>query len=625
MKNALRLAVASLALCGLVGAQEAPKAPAKTATKSVKHKVAKKKVAKKKVAAPIATATSSEEFRQVKESITSLQREVQQLREENSSLSEQLQHNQQKAETAQVTAAAAAQKVEEQQPVVVQAQTDASAAKASAAVATEEVAKATQRVAALEEPTAIHFKGIKLTPGGYIQVASIYRTHNANMDTADKYGSFPLEGSIGTQNNEFRMSGRASRLSLKAEGATKRAKMMGYFEIDFLGDTSDSTENQTNSFPPRLRLAFGEVKLGHGWSIAGGQNWSLLQTTKHGIDALSEWLPAVIDNSYTTGFSYAREGTFRVTKEVIPNKLWAAVSVENPETITPQVACNVSTTGATCTGLSTVSVVGLGSAVNSFASAPAGDFAPDVVAKVAFEPGWGHYEIKGIGRFFRDRVSPATAVVTSGIMTKDRSRITESGAFGVGAILPVVAKKLDVQFQGLAGKGIGRFGTTSGPDTTENFRGDLVPVKGAQAVLGIEAHPSPKLDLDLYAGDDYYQRTTYTQTITATTPTNLTATPGTYTIGYGSASLEEDKACLTYTYNTKAVCNAVANRNIWTIQPTVWYRLYQGSAGKVQFGASYAYTYRRVWDGHDYATNSTTVHPKAIENTIMTSFRYYLP
>jgi hypothetical protein len=33
------------------------------------------------------------------------------------------------------------------------------------------------------------------------------------------------------------------------------------------------------------------------------------------------------------------------------------------------------------------------------------NLAPDLLAKVAFEPRWGHFEIKALGRFFRDRAA----------------------------------------------------------------------------------------------------------------------------------------------------------------------------------------------------------------------------
>lgn len=602
----VRLAILAMALSGLVYAQpQEPKCPPKTA---VKH-VVKKKAAKK-----VAPAVSADDLKQLKESLNALQQEVKQLKQDNSTLAEQLKQNQQKAESAQAVATKTEQKVDEQKPVVSQLQSDVDSVKSTVAATTADLAKNTKRVADLEEPSALRYKGIRLYPGGYVQVASIYRTHNANMDTADKYGAFPLEGNIATKTNEFRMSGRASRLSLRAEGATKNLKFMGYFEADFLGLGADSNESQTNSFAPRMRLAFGEVKLPGGWSFAGGQNWSLLQTSKSGINALSEWLPSLIDNSYTPGFSYAREGTFRVTKEVVPGKLWAAVSVENPETVNNTVCMN-RTSGATCTPAVNVTV---GSSINSLNATPSNDVAPDIVAKVAVEPGWGHYEIKGITRFFRARsYDQGASVVVSG-----KSHISEGAAVGVGAILPVVKKKLDIEFQALAGKGIGRFGVTGGPDVTENFRGDLIPIKSAQAILGIEAHPTPKLDVNFYLGDEYYGRTTYTQTFT--TASNLVGATGTYTIGYGAPNWL-DGACANESYTASTCMSASQNRNTWAAQPSVFYRLYKGKVGTVQFGGSYAYVYRSTWDGVTSISNTTAVHPKAIENIVMTAFRYTLP
>jgi hypothetical protein len=60
----------------------------------------------------------------------------------------------------------------------------------------------------------------------------------------------------------------------------------------------------------------------------------------------------------------------------------------------------------------------------------------------------------------------------------------------------------------------------------------------------------------------------------------------------------------------------------------MWYRVYRGPMGRLQFGASYAYTYRRTWDGTSSNANTDGIAPSrplAIENIVMTAFRYYLP
>jgi hypothetical protein len=48
------------------------------------------------------------------------------------------------------------------------------------------------------------------------------------------------------------------------------------------------------------------------------------------------------------------------------------------------------------------------------------------------------------------------------------------------------------------------------------------------------------------------------------------------------------------------------------------YRIYSGPAGKLQYGAAYSYLARNGWTGVGGA-------PKATNNFVYTSFRYYIP
>ena len=47
--------------------------------------------------------------------------------------------------------------------------------------------------------------------------------------------------------------------------------------------------------------------------------------------------------------------------------------------------------------------------------------------------------------------------------------------------------------------------------------------------------------------------------------------------------------------------------------------MYKGPAGTLQLGMSYSYTYKNTWGA------ASSPSPKAIENMVMTSFRYILP
>jgi hypothetical protein len=599
---------------------------AKTASPAARKTAAKKPPVHKPTVAETAAAEVAKLRAEFEQKLVQLSGQLQQRDAAVQQLQQQVTALQSSAAQTQSTAQAASASGQETASRVTEVQSAVADLKAVDAKTTAALQKDEKRLADVESPTAIHFRGITLTPGGYIQAGTIYRTHNMNSDSADNFGQIPLDGSVNARMGEVRMSGRASRLSLRAEAAVGRAKIFGYVEGDFLGAAPTANESQTNSFTPRLRLAFTNIDLPGGWSVAAGQNWSLLQTTRRGIAPLSEWLASVIDNSYNAGFTYARQPSIRVTK-AIGTHTWAAVSVENPETVI-NVQCVYGTTPASCAPATLGNIQGLQNGGNTtspnsgFAptATPSTDVAPDFVGKVVFEPGWGHYEVKAIGRFFRDRVYPnfsTASVVLGANVAGVTNKVSAGGGLGLGAVLPVVKGKLDVEFQALGGKGIGRYGTTSGPDVTLKPDGTLVPVLGYQSVLGIEAHPTPKLDVYIYAGDEYYARTAYTSA-TALFGATTKATNAPVVIGYGAPQFL-DAGCNLEAPSASQLClSGAQNRNVWAVQPGFWYRFWKGREGTLQFGFSYNYIHRQTWAG----VGGT---PQGAEHILMTAWRYYLP
>jgi hypothetical protein len=57
-----------------------------------------------------------------------------------------------------------------------------------------------------------------------------------------------------------------------------------------------------------------------------------------------------------------------------------------------------------------------------------------------------------------------------------------------------------------------------------------------------------------------------------------------------------------------------------TIEGTLgfWYKVYNGSKGRIQLGPQYSYVVKNTWSG-------TPGEPHAVDNMFFTSFRYYLP
>ena len=121
--------------------------------------------------------------------------------------------------------------------------------------------------------------------------------------------------------------------------------------------------------------------------------------------------------------------------------------------------------------------------------------APDLLAKIAYEPGWGHFEIKALGRLFRDRI--AATATTSG-----RTRTTEGYGLGFAALMPFANKRLELSLEGLAGHGIGRYGAAGLPDVTlEPTTGEMRPLHQARMMGGLVYHHSSRLDVYAYGGD----------------------------------------------------------------------------------------------------------------------------
>jgi hypothetical protein len=440
-----------------------------------------------------------------------------------------------------------------------------------------------------ESPSTIRFRGITLTPGGFLDATGIIRSHNENSDIGSTFGNIPFSGSANSRLSEFRMSARHSRISLLGEGKVNDWKITGYYETDFLGAAPTANEVESNSFNLRQRQLWGQIELNNGNTFSAGQTWSLITTGKKGITLRQESVPMTPDAQYVVGFTWARQMNVRFTHN-FDNKVWVAFAAENPETtlsvLNPPANVFGFNNSANATSPGSQFTLNNSPGANGVST----DLAPDLIAKVAFEPGWGHYEIKALGRFFRDRFS-------------GNNNYTEGGGIGWGMILPVT-KKADFIWDGLAGVGIGRYAAGVGTDATLRPDGTIVPVHAIQSRIGAEVHPTSKLDLYVYGGEEYYQRASYVDSTGKG-------------VGYGS-TLANLSGCSLEAPSAAQPCQA-NTRNLWQVQPGYWYRMYKGTAGTVQLGMSYSYTYKSTWAA------ATSPSPKAIENMVMTSFRYVLP
>ncbi len=590
MKQYLALA-AALLLAATGSAQTSPSTTTQSTTKTTQTRAVAPRAAELQQMRDLLAAQQQQMAAQ-QQQMQAQQQRMQQLQQQLQQMQQQLEQAQSQMQSANSSATQTTDSVSALKSDLA----DAKANSANTAVALQEQQKA---VGELEHPTEFHFKGITLTPGGFIEAAGVYRTHNENASVNSASGDFniPLGGTTNAFLSEFRFDARQSRLSLLGEGKVGSTKVSGYYEFDFLGAAPTANENQSNSFNIRQRQLWGAAAFSNGVTFSGGQQWSLLTLARKGMENRNEFIPLTINAQYVIGYDWARQPAFRIIKNFL-NKTWLGFAVENPSTV-----ANVQ--GVTIPGTATTPpIFGFGNSPN--AQSPNGNFtlsnvpgaagvstnlAPDLVAKVAFEPGWGHWEIKGVGRFFRDRFNGHTDKVFG-------------GGGGIAFVLPVVKSKMDLIGETLVGNGIGRYGSGGGFDVTLRPDATIVPVRSYHALLGPEVHVGKNLDLYLYGGEEYYARAAYVSATGAG-------------VGYGSPLLNNSGCRVEQTTSTTPSCPN-QTRYAFEVTPGFWYRFYKGSSGTVQWGVQYSYSKRALWAAVGGA-------PTGTQNQVYTSFRYYIP
>jgi hypothetical protein len=539
-----------------------------------------------------------------------------------------------------------------------------------------------------EGPSTIRYKGVNITPGGFVAAETVYRQRAVSGDINTPFTGIPFEAANIAHLSENNFTGRQSRLSLLIQSKVGSATIGGYYEGDFLGAGTTSNNRQSNSYVFRQRQAFAQAAFDSGFIITGGQMWSLVTETKKGIFNRQEDLPLVIDPQYNVGFSWARQYAFRVVKD-FGGKFALGMSVEGPQatvggrgfssvtTINAGAApATIVTSGATTatTGNFFLDAPGAGGGLyNAFdANGYTVNKAPDLIFKAAADPGFGHYELFGIVSFFRDRIypcgvvgtnandtiqppaalaqvqcnvtgTPSTTVSSLGALNDNRT----GGGLGASALWSVLHKKVDFGAKAVAGDGIGRYGSAQLADVTARPDGSLSLIRTAHGLGRIELHATPKLDIYAYYGAEYAWRAGYTGyniisiTKTPAIPSNgvSPAIPATTTTsiktnqigGYGNLAAN-NSGCATEgvpvnDFNPSAGSNCAGDVRI-AQEGTLgfWYKFYQGSKGRVQFGVQYSYLMKNAWSGSGgVAAGNAAISPKAIDNMVFTSFRFYIP
>jgi hypothetical protein len=542
-----------------------------------------------------------------------------------------------------------------------------------------------KKIIAGESPSTIHYKGITLTPGGFLAAETVYRSRATSSDINTPFTGIPFTSNDLAHVSENNFTARQSRLSLLAEGKLASAKIGGYYEADYLGVGTTSNNRQSNSYVWRTRQAFAQASWENGWSVTGGQMWSLATENRTGINNRQESNPAQIDPQYVVGYTWARQYGLRVVKD-FGGKFALAFAVEARQATIGGRGFSAVTTINSAAAPATIVTSGATTATtwNFFLNAPGAggglynafdstgftvNKAPDFLFKAALDPGFGHYELFGIVSEFRDRIYPCgvvgsnagdtvkpavpttvtcsnTAAPTTVSSFGATNVSTTGGGGGASALWTVLHKNLEFGAKAVAGDGIGRYGSAQLADATARPDGTLSLIRTAHGLGRIEWQATPKLRLYGYYGAEYAWRAGYqgynaiTKTQTAAIPANGVnpAIPATTTTsfklnqigGYGNFQAT-NTGCSTEGVPVNDFNPSSGGTNcagdIRIIQEGTlgfWYRFYGGPKGRIQFGVQYSYITKNAWSGNN--NNSTTsIGPKAVDNTVFTSLRYYIP
>ena len=488
------------------------------------------------------------------------------------------------------------------------------------------------------------FGGIHVSlAGSYIAMEGVWRQRNEISSGASDpaFGTLPFHNSPLYFENENRYSAQQSRLAIKASGDIDPAQhLTAYWENDWLGAGVTANSRESNSYNLRMRQAwlFYDNDNYH-FNVLAGQAWSMLTANKVGILPGTENAPLAIDAQYAVGFDWARQPQLRFVGNW--NKVaWFGVSVESSQTAFaangPGFGLNAADAAVVPAGLGVnpANTCNAGGLLNNQTSCSNNKF-PDVIEKVALDPGWGHYEALGIQRWFTDEVTLTGApFLPKGATSPGWQEKTHFG-WGVGGsvLLPVIPTFLDLQGSVLYGEGLGRYGSSQLADVTIGPDGTLTPLKSTHVLLGFVAHPWVGLDLYGYAGQEQNNSNFWDQTVAGKTTNGGYGNPA---YGNGGCFNENTGSTTAASFNNPIVgtlCTANVQR---TQELTIgfWQQLYKGDLGQIRFGAQYEYVRLQAFAGTPVATGiGTAAAPLAgptpnqglnpNNNIVFFSLRYY--
>src|ERR1700761_5946674 len=238
----------SVAPITAAGQNSATLTPEKKTTTS-KTTTTKKTVAKK-LTVEQQLQQLTDKMTQQQTQIQQQQTQIQQLQQTNGQLTQQVQ---QQGQTLQSSVQQATQQASAAQDGVNSLHTSLTDLQSTTQATANALLENKKAVNSLENPLAIHYKGLTITPGGWLESTFFVGGRNENSDITSNFGAAPFNGVANSNLSMFQASARGSRPIGVATAMAGSTQLTGYWEMDFLGQAPTANYVETNSFNPRMR------------------------------------------------------------------------------------------------------------------------------------------------------------------------------------------------------------------------------------------------------------------------------------------------------------------------------------------------------------------------------------
>jgi hypothetical protein len=445
-------------------------------------------------------------------------------------------------------------------------------------------------------PLQIHIGDATITPVGFMDFTSVWRNHAAGGSIGTSFGSIPYNtpssGILPYQTNlsELRLSMQNSRIGFRTDADVMGAHVIGYMEADFLGNNGTNVAVTSNSNTLRSRLYWVDFRTGR-FEVLAGQTWSLITPGRTGISPLPAdvFYSQDMDVNYQAGLFWGRIPELRFVYH--PSKQVAfAVALDSPD----QYAGGSS-------GGSSIVLPTLLNSTSTYAgeldlSASSGgiatpDIAPDIIAKLAFDPNKRvHFEIGGVERDFRVYYPGVAATSSASAIPAAYYSKEGGGGFLNLAVEPVRGFRLLTNNYWSDGGGRYIFGQA--PDLIAEATGNISLIHSGSTVTGFE-FTQGKTMVFAYYGGIYIMRNTAIDT-------------NGKLVGYGMGS----------TSNATNAQNRAIQESTVGLNQTIWKN---GKFGAVNFIGQYSYLTRDPWYQAAGAPTNANI------NMLFFDLRYTLP